>query len=302
MAAKGKHHSSPLPPKSTAADQLILGLFDGRPNALSMPIEYWVISSKSFMAFAQTYQQKIRKKISVSRNADETYNLYCELRTAYLLLQEPKFTVAYEPYGKEHGRSADFAVTFRTHTTFHVEVTRLRTSQQEQQFYQQKDNRDKADKNKADKNAEKDKGKDEEKTDLLLRHESRRIADVVCDKFAQSSPSTPNILWIWSESRVMHKLDIGQVMLDLKRRVEQKDASTFARYGFEKPADFIRYYQRVSAILVQSLHTPEPHRSHLWWKNKDARHPLPTAVTNRLHSLVTADTSQRSAANHAQNR
>ncbi|MEZ4831242.1 MAG: hypothetical protein R2873_04420 [Caldilineaceae bacterium] len=124
--------SSTLSPSALAAThQLLDSLWDGQPTPLSIPLTDWVTRSKSFFSFAQTNQGKIRKKIRICRTLEETYNLYCELRTAYLLLQEPKFALAYEPAVKEKGRSADFAVTFRTHTPFHVEVTRLTVSQLE---------------------------------------------------------------------------------------------------------------------------------------------------------------------------
>jgi hypothetical protein len=267
--------------------QLLLDIFDGQPNALSKPFEQWVTTSKPFTAFAQSYQRKIRKKIRMSRDVEETYNLYCELRTAYLLLQEPKFAVAYEPHGMGQGRSADFAVTFRTRTSFHVEVTRLRASQQEQQLYQRE-------------SAPGESGV-EDQTDFIRRYESRRLVDVVFDKLEQLSPTTPNILWVWSESRVIHELDVGQEMVGLKRRAEQRDADLYSRYGFGKPADLIRYFQRLSAILVQSLHEQGPNRSPLLWQNNDTRHPLPPKVTNLLPSLITADSSQAFTANHVKN-
>lgn len=285
MAAAGKPPPSPLPHNLTLG-QLLLDLFAGRPSALSQPFEQWMTTSKPFAAFAQRYHPKIRKKVRLSRDAEETYNLYCELRTAYLLLQEPKLAVAYEPDGKAPGRSADFAVTFRTRTTFHVEVTRLRTSQPEQQLYQRE-------------GATGESGPDDE-TGFVRRYESRRLADVVCDKFRQLSPATPNILWVWSESRMVRELDVGQVMLGLKRRAEQRDPDLFSRYGFGKPADLIRYYQRVSAILVQSLHAQGPYRSPLWWQNNDARHPIPPRVANLLVALITADTTPAFTTGHAE--
>jgi hypothetical protein len=287
MATTGKLPPSPLPHNLTAAAQQLLDdLFDGQPNALSAPFERWVATSKPFTTFAQAHQRKIRKKIRMSRDVDETYNLYCELRTAYLLLQEPRFAVAYEPYGKEQGRSADFAVTVSTRATFHVEVTRLRTSQQEQQLYQPEDTITESGL--------------EEQTGFIRRYESRRLADVVCEKFGQLSPATPNVLWVWSESRVMPELDVGQVMLDLKRSAEQRDADLFSRYGFGKPADFIRYYQRLSAIVVQSPHEQEPNRSPLLWQNNDTRHPFPSKIANPLRSLIKADRSLPFAVNHVE--
>lgn len=288
MAAPDKLPPAPLPPNQAAA-QLLYDLFEGESNPLTSAFGTWIIS-KPFLAFGQTYHRKIRKKIRMSRDSQETYNLYCELRTAYLLLQEPKFAVAYEPYSRQQGRSADFAVTFRTNTVFHVEVTRLRASQHELQLFQQGD-------------APANQAALEEKVDLIRRYERRRLADVVCDKLGQFSAETPNILWVWTESRVMAELDIGEVMLELKRRAEQRDSDLFARYRFSKPADFIRYFQRLSAILVQNLSGADlskaaPDNALLWWQNKDSRNPLPSIITNRLHTLVTADNSPAFISNH----
>lgn len=274
MAAADKQPWSPAQ-ANQAVGQLLSDLFGDRPSDLAIPIAHWAATSKPFLAFAQLYQSKIRKKARICRDAEETYNLYCELRTAYLLLQEPTFAVAYEPSLKEPGRSADFAVTFRTHTTFHVEVTRLRTSQQEQQLSQETAGA----------------SGPEDPMDFIRRYEGRRMADVVCEKLGQMSPATANVLWIWGGSRVIHELDVEQVMLDLKRRAEQRDAGLYARYGFAKPADFIRDFQRLSAILVQSLHPQGGDRSTHWWQNKDSRHPFPAKVAHRLLSSVAADPS-----------
>lgn len=214
----------------------------------------------------------------MSRDAEETYNLYCELRTASLLLQEPKFEVAYEPYGKDQGRSADFGVTFRTNTLFHVEVTRLRISQQEQQLFQQQDRADEA--NLAD------------QAGFVRRYESRRLTDMVCDKFGQMSPDTPNVLWVWSASRVLTELDVGQVMVSLKRKAEDRDADLFARHGFSKPADLLRFYQRVNAVIVQSLQEQAANRIPLLWQNNDSKYPLPAKIATLLRARITADSSQ----------
>lgn len=122
--------SSPIPSPSmlAVARGLLHDLCGDQPTPLAKPLLDWMLSSKPFLAFVQTYLGKIRKKVRTCQHLDEAYNLYCELRTAYVLLQEPKFALAYEPAGKPPGRSADFAVTFRTHTPFHVEVTRLSIS------------------------------------------------------------------------------------------------------------------------------------------------------------------------------
>jgi hypothetical protein len=189
MADRHRVPSTPAPSTLAAVHQLLHDLFGDQPTPLSKPFADWVTTSKPFLTFAQTYLGKIRKKLRTCQNLEETYNLYCELRTAYLLLQEPKFALTYEPAGKEQGRSSDFAVTFRTQTAFHVEVTRLSLSQQEQQFQASA--------------ASPDVSTLAEQTDLLRRYESGRLADVVCDKIEQLSPDTPNVLWIWGESSLV---------------------------------------------------------------------------------------------------
>lgn len=267
-----------LPPSLLAvARQLLHETLGDQPTPLATPFEAWLTTSKPFLAFVQTYLDKIRKKVRTCQNLDETYNLYCEVRTAYLLLQEPKFALTYEPAASQAGRSADFAVTFRTHTTFHVEVTRLSVSQLEQQLYASLGTVDAA--------------TAAEPIDTLQRNESRRLWDVVCDKIEQLAPDTPNVLWVWSESRMVHALDLGQVMSDLKRSVEQRDAALYARYGYEKPADFLRFFQRLSAIVLQDLSTQATPRPFLWWQNKDVRQPLPAKVPHPLHAAILADGS-----------
>ncbi len=246
-------------------------IFDDLSNPLVAPFAQWMATSKAFVTFVQSYERKIRKKVRTCQDLAETHDLYCELRSAYGLLQEPKFSVAYELLGKEAGRSADFSVTFRTHTQFQVEVTRLRLSQHEVQQGSAPLHTSKT-------------------PDALRHYEGRRLADVVCDKLGQFSPVMPNLLWVWGESRVLLDLDVGEIMLDLKRRAEQRDGDLYARHGFRKPADFIRAYQRLSAILIQRLPAPSP-PPHLW-QNNDAQAPLASAIAHRLGTLAAADTSK----------
>ncbi|MEZ4635687.1 MAG: hypothetical protein R2856_12115 [Caldilineaceae bacterium] len=87
-------------------------------------------------------------------------------------------------------------------------------------------------------------------------------------------------------------MDIAQVMLDLKRSVEQRDAVLFSRYGYEKPADFIRFFQRLSAVFIQDLSVQGAGHSFIEWQNNDVRHPLPAKVTNHLRLCIAADSSR----------
>jgi hypothetical protein len=160
----------------------------------------------------------------------------------------------------EAGRTPDFAVTYRTHTPFHVEVTRLSPSQLEQQRPLP--------------------------IEPELQYDAhRRLTDLVCDKLGQLASTTPNVLWVWSDSPSVLQLEVGEVMAELKRRAEGRDEELFARHGFGKPADFVRVYQRLSAILIQKIEgTTAP--TVQWWQNKDARLPLPPKVAMRLPQLA----------------
>jgi hypothetical protein len=274
MAGKSTHRRNLLAHTPSMLKQVLDSLFDdlnSQPAWFSASVEQWLASSKAFFAFAQIYQSKIRKKIRMSRDEEEKLALFCELYTAHLLLREPKFDVAYEPYGKDQGRSPDYAVTFRTTTPFHVEVTRLRTSLQERQFESTGD------------------VEGEDVLRLLQENEARRFVGMVCDKFKQLSPNTPNVLWVWSESDILLQLDVGTILRDLKRRIEQRDAELFARFAIEKPADFIRYYQRLSAVLIVGIQGHERIKAHLWWQNGDAKYPLPTRIANPILQQVSAN-------------
>lgn len=237
---------------------------------LAGPIEGWLASSKPFTAFAQEYQRKIAKKIRICRDVEESFNLYCELRSAYLLVQEPTFAVSYEALSKEQGRNTDFAVLFRTNTPFHVEVTRLRLSQQEQLLAPDAP---------------------QEEWEALRRAEGRRLTDVVCEKLGQFSSTAPNLLWVWGESQALATVEVATTLAALKRGMEERDSTLMARHGYGKRADFVRAFQRLSALVVLPL-AESGALMPLWWTNNDARHPVPTKVSNRLRALMAADDSR----------
>ncbi len=91
----------------------------------------WLMASRRFAAFANDARSKIRKKIRAAQEPESVADLGLELETAYRLLQERAFSLEYEPKVSGQPRSPDFAVSFTTHSTFMLEVTRLRSSQPE---------------------------------------------------------------------------------------------------------------------------------------------------------------------------
>ena len=62
------------------------------------------------------------------REPDGVRDVLCELETAFYLLREPRFSLAYEAYVATQQRAPDFTLTYRTHLACHVEAARLRTS------------------------------------------------------------------------------------------------------------------------------------------------------------------------------
>jgi hypothetical protein len=85
----------------------------------------WLSTSPPFQAFATAYRPKIRKKVHSAAGHEALRDVRAELLAAHRLLVDKRFTVAYEAYGS--GRiGPDLTVTYRTTTTFNVEVTRLR--------------------------------------------------------------------------------------------------------------------------------------------------------------------------------
>jgi hypothetical protein len=190
---------------------LVAYLFDHRSHSLLSSVSDWLAASPRFAAFAETYKDKIRKKIRRLKGDEAALDLRAELETAYLLLAEKRFEVSFEPYAVEKGRGPDFAVTWRTTLTFNVEVTRLRSTS----------------------------------GDL-----EGKLLDVVCEKFGQMLPGMINVLVV-EGSGLDAALDVGSVMQRLKLSAEKRDPSLYARQGFRSPADFFKGYERLSGLLLR---------------------------------------------------
>jgi hypothetical protein len=231
-------------------------LFDHTPHRLAPALTRWMTESPRFVDFVESYRDKIRKKIRTIPNSEGFQDLQAELETAYLLLQEKRFVLAYEPYGRGTGRGPDFAVTFRTRIIFNVEVTRMRIS------------------SRAD---------DKDEPPLFdHQYEGNRLADSVCSKLGQMLPSMMNLLVIVADHGAMCELEVGKVMLRLKQRAEQKEPHLFKRHGFRDASDFFKHYQRLGGILLRSAGAAETGKCPILWLNNQTKHPLPTPVCTIL--------------------
>ncbi|HLO28608.1 MAG TPA: hypothetical protein VK249_05715 [Anaerolineales bacterium] len=238
-------------------DELLTSLFDGQPHLLAAPMAMWLTSSRRFTAFVTTYHTKIRKKLRTTQEPERLGDLQLELETAYLLLRERALSVAYEPGHPSHGRSPDFEVTFTTSLTFMVEVTRLRATQS-----------------------------------IILSGApapqlADRFLDMLCSKLGQLLPQRSNLLLLGMEAQSLKYNDIQAIMLRIQQRAESNDPTVLQRYGFRDRADFFRYYQRLSALLVRGIPL-QAGESAILWINPQAKYPLPTKVRTvlvRSHTL-----------------
>ena len=233
-------------------DELLIHIFGAETHALAAQFGQWVASSARFRAFAEQYRDKIRKKVRGTRDQEGLKDLTFELEIAYLLLSERRFAVEYEKGGVGKQRGPDFYATFRTHTPFNVEVKRFRNSTT---------------------------GRADEPP------EYSRIASTACQKIGQLPAGMINILAISSDSERYHAADVAAAMAGLRTRAERKDDPFFIRRGFLGAGDFLKQFQRLSAVLFHTHLAPGDEPAGVLWLNAIARQRLPNDLRNALQRL-----------------
>ncbi|HEY0069319.1 MAG TPA: hypothetical protein VGE04_05055 [Chloroflexia bacterium] len=224
---------SPIP-----TSDLLPYIFTNTRLPLAVHFAGWVQASPRFRAFAETYRDKIRKKVRGITEAEGYRDLQAELATAYFLLQERRFVVEYEKYGVGKQRGPDFSVTYKTNIRFDVEVTRLRGSQ------------------------------------AGSAPEPGKLANTLCVKLEQLPPSMINVLVLAADDAPYNggEMETGlrSAVTLLQERAERKDDEFFARRGFLGARDFLRHYSRLSAIRLVMPDSPP-----LLRLQPQARHTLP---------------------------
>jgi len=205
---------------------------------------------------ASPTRDKIHKKIRIAQNDSAARDLAAELEVAYQLVQQKRFTIAYEPYASERTRGPDFAVTFKSQT-FNIEVTRIDSGNMDMSGTPP--------------------GFDQEQV-------NGRIIDTVCDKLGQMRPRMSNLLFIVTDRDFFAALDLEQAMAALKDRVERKEEGLYSCYGFEKPADFFKYYLRLSGMLIQAKREKDSKKFSSLWVNNQTKHALPDSFWTILGS------------------
>jgi hypothetical protein len=108
-------------------ERLVGHLTDGltAPDATVDELATWLAASRRFRAFVEANRDKIRKKLRGAVDREARRDVRAELQVAQLLLADRRIELAFEPYGSTKG-GPDFAVQFRGHPAFNLEVTRRR--------------------------------------------------------------------------------------------------------------------------------------------------------------------------------
>lgn len=178
---------------------------------LSAHCQIWAAGSPRFAAFLDEYQGKIGKKLRGIQDEAGYFDLLAELATAHTLLQERSFALVYEPYLAEKQRGPDFAVTFKSHTSFMVEVRHLRPSP----------------------------------TEVSLR-----LVSVLADKLRQLPASAPNVLMVSGAPDHTATEHLQQAMRTLTAEGHRRDDEACQRRGFASARDLLRRLSRLSAVGV----------------------------------------------------
>jgi hypothetical protein len=236
----------------TKPADLIAYLFEGQPHLLSSELSQWMESSLRFTAFVETYRDKIRKKIRVTREPESRLDVRGELEVAYCLLKDRRLAVSYEPYASAKRRGPDFAVTYRANLVFNIEVARLRVDESTE-------------------------------NGIDLPRKEERILRILLYKLGQMQPGMANLLVIHTHRELAKLIDLDRLMQEIKTRVEKKDPSFYELSHYINPAAFYKDFLHLSAIL---LWTANPQL----WVNKQARPSLDEKVL-RLVSSLTSDAS-----------
>lgn len=284
----------------TKQEDLIVYVFEGEHSIeaaqrdaagqLSGELLQWMDASGRFTAFVETYRDKIRKKIRVTREPESMLDVRGELEVACGLLSDRRLEVAYEPYASAKRRGPDFAVTYRTNLVFNIEVARIRVEDSEAEALNL--------------------------THLLERahlseraRKEERILRILLDKLGQMQPGMPNLLVIHTREELVRALDLGRLMQAVKTRVEGKDPAFYGASRYSGPAAFYKDFLRLGGILLwasapvkaPAQAAPEkaaPKRASPLWVNKQARPGLPENVL-RVIALASQARSQPSGAAEA---
>lgn len=228
---------------SRRLDELVVDLCGTAGHPLAPFLRRWCEGSPLFLDFAQAHAAKIRKKVRLASSPDEQRDLRAELGVAALLVRDRRSVVRYEPPHPVGQRGPDFEVTFKGHTAWRVEVTRLRLPEAPPE---------------------------EDPAGAV-----RRVARLIGDKIGQCLPGGANLLAVALPSGASRN-DLVPAALRLL------DSPAPPGLRPEAVRDFLRHRHRLSAVALCSFSADGEVLTLRLWTNPQAKHPLPPEIARFL--------------------
>jgi len=111
-----------------------------------------------------------------------------------------------------------------------------------------------------------------------------RLARIVCGKLFQMPAGAINLLVIVTDQPLL--TDTG--LSSLLQRADSKDEEYFLKQGFVGSKGFLRYYNRLSGVLIRTEDALAS-ASRLVWLNARATHPIPVDLRRMLETLPFVD-------------
>jgi hypothetical protein len=241
-----------------AIDDLLLQLLADDPYGLTPRFRQWLVDSRRFRTFAESYQTKVRAKLRTAGDEEALQDLLFELTIARWLLQEKRLQVGYEQQPVRTAPGPDFTVTFTTKTIFHVEVTRIRPPVPA-----------------------------ERETASSLTLDPQKVLHVIFGKLTQIKPGAANLLLIGLSPDAVTGVTLDDLMKQTKQRITGNDTVFLARSRLRTAGEFFKHYHALSGILLYGIAPPPPGvaTAPLLWLNKEARYPLLAQVQTCLRQL-----------------
>jgi hypothetical protein len=238
----------------SSSSELFEQIFSTAAPLLTPQVAAWQAAAPRLRSFIETYRDKIRKKVRGAQIDGGLDDVLAELAVAAFLLRDRRLTVEFEKLGVGKARAPDLTVTFKTHTPFHVEVTRLRPA-----------------------------GADGSGGEDAL---TRKMANTFLAKLSQLQPSAINLLAFVVDEQNDGGHAIEAAVERLRSHALQKDDPFFASRGLVNSRHFQRQQARLSGVILCTCTPPAGPRLTTLWLNPQARHPIPTELKNVLRALV----------------
>lgn len=109
-----------------------------------------------------------------------------------------------------------------------------------------------------------------------------RLADAICAKLGQLQPAAINVIAVGIDTQADAAVDPANALTALRSRAERKEDEYFQHRDFRDSRDFLRQFQRLSAVLCRANWMRLEGADSQLWTNSLARHPLPPELRRVL--------------------